>query len=275
MSDLISRHQVLDYCAFEDSSISCFELSGIQLVFFGEISKPVPYGPGYIAHKSDIYDHSTYEPFVFVNTPRPYKGNRPAFSYLPISEVYWRHFVPYGEQLANVGFCHTLIRAIWPAPDRYSEKIDLKQRHWLAQVCFDVHREDDLSETSFIYPDSVEDLIHYNICGRHWICVNSGNTELDREYCFYTALTAEHLLAINFRPSGYFEPGVEPPQEDLEKVFVSFWDFLDKLSIIEDSAQSDRTPGIELKGEALEQHLLQQSNQTTEAETEESESSLW
>ncbi|WP_231759285.1 hypothetical protein [Microbulbifer elongatus] len=273
MSNLISQHQVLDYCAFEDSSISCFNLSGIQLIFSGEISTPAPYGPEYIAHKCDIYDHSVYEPFVFVNTARPYKGNRPAFSYLPISEVYWRHFVPYGEQLAAIGSCSVTIKAIWPAPDRYSAKVDLKQRSWLERVCFDIHTIDDLSGTSFIYPERIEDLIHYRFGGRDWVCVNHGNYKLDREYCFYTALTPDHLLMLDFHPDGYFAPGTAPPQEDLEKIFVSFWDFLDKLSIIEDGTQSDRAPGIELKGEALERQRLRESSQPPESE--DGEPSLW
>lgn len=275
MSDLISQTRVLDYCAFEDSSISCFDLSGVQLVFSGEVSEVTPYAPDFIAHKSDIYDFSIYEPFVFVNTPRPYSGNRPAFSYLHISEVYWRHFVPFGEQLANVGFCSVTIKAIWPAPDRYEEKIDLKQKSWLERVCFDVHTIDDLSGTGFIYPESVEELIHYQIRGRDWICVKSGNFKLDREFCFYTALTPDHLLMLDFHPDGHFEPGTEPPQEDLEKVFVSFWDFMDKLSIIEDSAGSDCSPGVELKGEALQRQQLRESNQVAEVAPDDSDAPCW
>ncbi|WP_288132110.1 hypothetical protein [Microbulbifer sp.] len=258
MDDLIDQHKVLDYCAFEDSSISCYDLSGIQLVFPGEIAEPHEYHPGYISHCVDIYDHEVFEPYISPLCPRDYNNNRPKRSYADISTVWWRHFVPYDSQLAAVGSCKIDIRVIWPASDAHPFEINFTDRDSFESACFDIANEKELDPKAFLYPKKFDELIHHNIKNRHWVQANHGSYSVHRHYTFYTALTKDHLLKLVFRPHGYWDQGTEPPPETLKKVFVSFWDFMDKLTIIEERAQQTRQPGIELKGEALERHRFEQ-----------------
>ncbi|WP_226665132.1 hypothetical protein [Microbulbifer aggregans] len=252
------------YTPFEESPISCFNLSGTQLVFSGLKKESGPFNNQTISYQTDIYDHRVYEPYIFINTERSYKNNRPKISYLNISELWWRHFLSSRQEAIAVGNCSVRIRVIWPAPDAFPEISNFEDFDQFEKGCFEVSACIDEESEYFLYPKVASDLIHHVINERKWIQANHGSYSVDREYSFYTAITPSHLLHISFRPQGYWSQGVEPPKQILDKVFASFWDFMDKLSIIEDKSQQTRTPGIELRGEMLERHRLKQEQAASE-----------
>ncbi|MCK7596553.1 hypothetical protein M0G74_04615 [Microbulbifer sp. CAU 1566] len=253
-------NEEFSYIAFEDSSISCFDLSGVQLIFSGQIKANSRFQDQAVGFQADIYDHGIYEPNLFINVARPFNNNRPKISYLNISDIWWRHYLPSDQGVDVVGSCSLRIRVLWPAPDAFPSISNLKDLSKFTEACFQVAADPDEASEHFLYPKSKKELLLHDIKQRNWLQANHGSYSVDREFSFYTPLTKHHMLHLSFRPQGYWPQGTEPPEDTLNKVFVSFWDFMDKLSIIDEASQQTRTPGIELKGEMLERHLLEQEH---------------
>ena len=253
MSELIKPDSQLDYCAFADASISCYQLSDVQLTFCGKLDEPSEYSPPFLPHSTDLFKLEIYKPYT---RPHPEESlteeNRPNVCCAHLAEVSWRHFLPYGQDVAIVGYCTLNIRIHWASKD-YMQQAGVND---LLQV--DQHRRfyfhdcvaHPLSSPTYINPETEADIETLDIHGRTWLKTPQGNTGVHRKFHFTTALTSEHLLVLDLCPTGYWAQGTEPPADVLEKVMVSFWDFMSHLNIVDDPEQQG-TPGIELKGDML------------------------
>ena len=251
MTDLIDLHDQLDYCAFEDEPLNCYQLSNYQLVFAGRRCDPgefAAYADPHAPHTSDIYDHSIYLP---VRPNAQLHDGLPKYRCLTVGDFYWRHMVPYGAEVAIVGYCKVWLGVTQVNLKAFEKGTDLRDLAELAKVAVVSSRDNYNGNPAFIYPASTDDLIQHNIKGRPWLQVNEGCYEIDREYHFMTALTEEHFFSVIFQPRQHWEQGTDPSDAMLAKVFRSFWDFMDNLNITELASDGDGQVGVMEPGTVL------------------------
>ncbi|KEQ11789.1 hypothetical protein [Endozoicomonas numazuensis] len=247
MTDLIDQHEHLEWCAFEDDPLHCYQLSQFQLVFSGCLYElevdGFPSSPK-TPHKVDLYDRSYYMNYGGDYPGELYDGYM-QFHPMTLSTVYWKHLVPYGQELAMVGSCKILITPFWINVNSLENITDLRDPDQLEKtLLYWLPKGYENDDSHWIYPTSPDDISVHHLKDRIWLEFLHGGKNGSRSYEFCTAITPEHIISVDFQPEGHWEQGKEPCPELLKKVFRSFWAFMDGLSIIESPEEQALAPGI-------------------------------
>ncbi|WP_062260505.1 hypothetical protein [Endozoicomonas arenosclerae] len=248
MTDLIDQHEHLEWCSFEDEPLHCYQLSQFQLVFSGCLYESEPFAgfppPPPTPHSVELYDRSYY--MAYPNGyPRELYDGYPQFHPMTLSTVYWKHLVPYGQELAMVGSCKVVITSFWVNVNSLENITDLRDLGQLEKtLLYWLPKGYDYDDSGWIYPSSPDDIAVHHLKGRTWLEFLHGGRNGTRSYEFCTAITPEHIVTVDFKPNGHWALDEEPSPELLEKVFRSFWTFMDGLSIIESPDEQILEPGV-------------------------------
>ncbi|CAM3825053.1 hypothetical protein [Parendozoicomonas haliclonae] len=260
MSSLVERHENLGWCSFNDEPMHCYKLSHLQITFYGALTEPsYLIAPRHIPHKASLYERSYYYDW---NNNYPYKlyDGYPLDHHMEMPDVSWSHFVPDGAHVSIVGGARVNISPSWININHLSDISDLRDPEQLA--LFRLRAAADGAKVyndkeGALYPKCRDDLVVHHLKNRLWYEEIAGHISVSPNYRFTTALTEEHILTVTFHPTGHWEQGTLPSPELREKVFRSFWAFMDGLSIIEDPALQTVEPGVHgynscIDGEAVE-----------------------
>lgn len=250
MSLLIDQHDTLDYCDFNHENLNVYQLSEFQLVFSGYTRTQDEWEPDWAKYAP--YQMDIYNPASFPEIPETLIEPGKVLNYrnIHITDVFWRHFVPYGEDLAAIGHCDVRLLLCQVKMEAFDDIDDLRDPEQLGKITIDRYQNHNDENNTFIYPKNLKDLKHIQHDNRLWLQSDGGNVTTHYRYSFHTALTREHILTITLLPEGYWEQGTAPTPSQLEKVFISFWDFMDHLTITETPEEQKRLePGKTLRGE--------------------------
>jgi hypothetical protein len=250
MSLLIDQHDTLDYCDFNHENLNVYQLSEFQLVFSGYTRTQDEWEPDwakYAPYQMDIYNPTSF-PVIPETLIEP--GKVLNYRNIHITDVFWRHFIPYGEDVAAIGHCNVNLLLCQVKMEAFSSIDDLRNPEQLGEITLNRIQGDVADRNRFIYPKTLTDLKQHKLKDRLWLQSDEGNLDIHRNYGFHTALTREHILTVTFEPRGHWEQGTAPTPSQLEKVFISFWDFMDHLTITETPEEQKRLePGKTLRGE--------------------------
>lgn len=250
MSLAIDEHEKPDYCDFSQESLNVFQLSEYQLVFSGTTKEQNGWEPEwakYAPYSMDIHEPASFpvipETLLTPGQPLNYRN-------IHMTDVFWRHFVPYKDGVAAIGHCYLKLLLCQVKMDCFDDIDDVRNPKQLESITIDRYTNDFDEKDRFIFPQKSSELIRHHLKNRLWLQANTGNLDIHRKYAFHTALSPEHILSVTFCPEGYWKQGTAPTPTQLDKVFVSFWDFMDHLTITEEpNAGNKLEPGETLRGE--------------------------